>query len=49
MKKKYIKPTLSKVKIDNQISLVMMTEGAPPQGPAFGEMNNENKTNPYKA
>ena len=54
MKKRiYSKPILNKIKLDNQISLVMMTsEGAPPNGP-FGsniklDWNNKSQ-NPYKA
>jgi len=51
MKKQvYKKPRIQKIRIDNQISLVMMTnEFTPPSGP-FGNTHTENKkTNPYKA
>ncbi len=51
MKKTYSKPIAKKIIIDNQISLVMLTnEGTPPDGPIFGsDLNIKRKDNPYKA
>ena len=49
MKKKYIKPCLSKVKVDNSMSLVMMTdENTIPGNPPW--MNNIKSQNndPYQ-
>lgn len=54
-KKKYNKPELRKQKVDNQISLVMMTpdELTPPPGPFSGKPGSNtidnNTQNPYKA
>jgi len=48
MRKTYSKPVVKSVKIDNQISMVMMSE-LPPTAP--GEslvLNQANKVNPYK-
>ncbi|MDD3876080.1 MAG: hypothetical protein PHT69_05630 [Bacteroidales bacterium] len=54
MKKKYSRPILNKVRIDNQISLVLMTPGEedPFPGPfstGKGPEYIDRKQNPYKA
>jgi len=48
MKKNYSKPQIKLIKIDNQISIVMMSE-APPTGPneSFG-IQQSNSVDPYK-
>jgi len=51
MKRKYNKPTVLKVRIDNQINVWLMSEETPPGGP-FSNLNDTNtdrKQNPYKA
>jgi len=50
LRKKYSKPEIKKTRIDNQISLIMMSEGGPPGGPIFGYKTDDIKNNePYKA
>jgi len=48
-KKKYNKPILNKVRIDNQISLVMMTEPGPPGGPFSEQIVRDAYKTPYKS
>ena len=45
-KRKYQKPEIIKVKIDSEISLVMLSE--PPIEPYGNNLNNNNSMNPYK-
>jgi hypothetical protein len=48
MKRTYIKPQLKAIKIDNQISMVMMSV-TPPAGPGeLVNMQQINNSNPYK-
>jgi len=51
MKRKYTKPEIKKVTIDKEISLIMMSEGQPPEGPPdFGQnIKNNSKNEPFRA
>jgi len=46
-KKLYLKPDIKSIKIDNQISMVMMSEIPPPTGPNESLVNNSS-INPFK-
>lgn len=47
-KKKYLKPVIKKVELDNSISLVMMTIGNPdPRGGTKGNPNNDPFESPF--
>ncbi len=51
-KRNYSKPIIKKQTIDNDISLIMLSEGGPPSGPFdFGYNSDDltdNKNTPYK-